>query len=219
MTFITRRLALGAALSLLAGAALAEDHVRAVELKKVFPYLDVYDKLPAAERSRFQLVYRLTVKGAPATALRAAYLTGGQRSPVRFGADMRVLNLPHLSALSGSGRIELATPVGAKVAMDLEVAPMAVPAAQMDAHDLALGMQQASTAIHKAAGMLSFAAPKMERAEFKGATGGKLVDASGKVSPLPVVAGSAVFDPAKAPAARWLRFDRPPTSITYGPAK
>eukprot|EP01041_Mallomonas_annulata_P024831 gene24831-45722_t len=69
MTTPSRRtlLTLMGALALAPSAALAADG-KQVDAKKVFPYLDAYLKLPAADRSRFRLAYYVKSNGKPLTA-------------------------------------------------------------------------------------------------------------------------------------------------------
>ena len=217
MTDVSRRLLLSGLAAAAAFPAMAADKTKVVPLKKLFPYLDAYYALPAASRTRFELVYRTTIVGAGAAGLRVAYVGAGERVAAALGPDGRILRLPSLAMLKGGYKAELIAPDGAKVSLDMQVEPSLRPAAEMDARELAAAVRQAADGVRKSAGVFGFAAPKMERVVFRGGQGGVLVTAAGRTAPLAVVKGSPVFDPT--PDARWVRFTRRPTSMVIGPAK
>lgn len=214
---LSRRAAVvaGLALALCAMSAGAADKTKPVELGKLFPYLEPYLALPPAERSRFRLVYRVKLGGAPQSALRLAYPDG----PAPLAADGRVLRLPTLAALRAKAKGVLTAPQGAKLDVDLEVEPTLPTAAEMDAQALAEAVRQAAAGSKKAAGVFGFAVPAMQRVVFVGVAGGQVVSADGTAKPLPLVRGRPVFDPKAHPGARRLRFARAPQRMTIGPAK
>ena len=59
----------------------------------MFPYLDAYLKLPAADRSRFRLAYYFRSNGKPLTAP-AWLVDGAQRQPLAVRPDGRVESDP-----------------------------------------------------------------------------------------------------------------------------
>jgi hypothetical protein len=181
-------------------------------VKKLFPYLDAYLSLPAQERDRFSLSYRFLMDGAPSPALKIAILSGGQRTPLPVTSS-GLARPPSLAVLRSDQKAEVSAPAGHKINLSLEIQPNTPPAAEMDAHALALAAEQATAGARKAAGMLGFAAPKLDRVVFKGAAGGQVILASGQSAPLAVVKGDPVFDPARFPTARTVRFARAPNRV------
>lgn len=214
-TDLSRRLLLSGLAAAAAFPATAASKTKVVPLKKLFPYLDAYYALPAASRTRFELVYRLVATGSAAVGV--AYVGAGGRVAATLGPDGRILRLPTPAMLKGGYQAELTAPEGVKISLDMEIEPTLRPAAEMDARELSAAIGQAAEGVRKSAGVLGFAAPKMQRVVFKGAQGGVLVTASGRTAPLPVVRGSPVFDPT--PDARTARFTRRPSSMVIGPAK
>lgn len=201
----------------LAAPALAQQKALTLDLKKVFPYLQAYQSLPAAERSKFRMAYFMTLE--PRSALQVVYVDGALRTPVTLGPEGRVMALPTPEMFSAKAKVELTATKGAKLKQQLAIEPALRPAAELDARELAAAVRQASVGSKKAAGMLGFAVPKFERVVFRGAAGGQIVDAAGKISPLPVVKGDPVFDPRAYPQARLVRFSKPPRQLILGPAK
>jgi hypothetical protein len=212
-----RWLVLGIALAA-ASSAWAADRVVTVELKKVFPYLNAYYDLPAAARTRFELVYRLTAGGGTA-GVRMFYAGAGDRVAAPLAADGRVMRLPSPAMYKTGYNVEASAPAGTKFAIAMSVEPSMRPAPEVDARELAAAVRQAAEGVRRSAGVFGFAAPKMERVVFKGAQGGVLVTTSGQSRPLAVVKGSPVFDPAKASDAVRIRFSRAPTTMAIGPAR
>lgn len=214
-----RRAVLAAALCAVAFAAEAADKTKTVEIKKVFPYLDAYYALPPALRTKFQLAYGFKTTGGPASVVRLAYVGADGRTPAPLAENGKVLRLPTAQMLKDGHKAELTAPDGVKVGVELDVQPSMRPAAEIDAHELSAAVAQAAEGVRRSAGVLGFAAPKMQRVTFQGGQGGVMVNAAGKSTPLAVVKGAPVFDPAAAPDARWIRFSRAPAMMSIGPAK
>jgi hypothetical protein len=146
----------------------------------------------------------------PSPALRLVIAEGASRTPLPIDAFGRIARLPTAAQLRSGAKAEITGPQGHKFGLTLEIEPSLAPAAEMDARSLALAAQQATAGARKAAGVLGFAAPRLDRVVFEGAAGGQAVDAQGKTTPLQVVKGDPVFDPARQPSARIIRFSRPP---------
>jgi hypothetical protein len=219
MTPFVRRALLAAGLFALSGAAFAADQTKLIELKKVFPYLDAYYALPPAARSKFQISYAFQPKGGALSAMKAAYVGADGRTPLQLGEDGRVLRLPTPAMLKDGHKFEVTKPETVKMGVRLNIEPTARAAAEIDARELAAAVRQAAEGVRKSAGVMRFAAPKMERVVFQGGQGGVMVTQAGRSTPLAVVKGVPVFDPAAAPDARWIRFTRAPSGMTIGPAK
>jgi hypothetical protein len=211
---IARRILFAAFAALsIASAAHAADRTVTPPLKKVFPYLDGYLSLPTAERSQFHLAYRIMLDGKPSPLVRLSFVDGAQHTPVAIGPDGRIGRLPSLAALKADQKAELTCPEGHKMNLVLDVEPSMAPAAEMDARALATASQQATLGAKKAAGVLGFAAPRLDRVVFEGAAGGQLVTAQGKATALKVVKGNPVFDPGRQADAKLIRFSRAPRRL------
>jgi hypothetical protein len=195
-------------------AAHAAERTASVPLKKLFPYLEAYLSLPPAERSRFVMAYRLLSAGKPDPSLKVVVVAGGQRTPLSLDDFGRIARLPTVAQLKmADAKAEVTGPQDRKFNLSLDIEPAMAPAAEMDAHALALASQQATIGAKKAAGVLGFAAPKLDRVVFEGAAGGQALNAQGKATALAVVKGNPVFDPARLPDARLIRFAHPPRRL------
>eukprot|EP01030_Chromulinospumella_sphaerica_P022597 gene22597-22583_t len=96
----TRRAALTGLAALLplslAGEAFAKS--KAIEIGKLFPFLDLYLGIPAADRTRFSLAYFYKVEaGGPLTLTLVG--ADGSRTPLPLGPDGRVSRLPTLAEI------------------------------------------------------------------------------------------------------------------------
>lgn len=221
MTTTTRRgVIAGAAAALVAGPALAQTPgPKVVEAAKVFPYLENFLKLPAADRSRFTVAYFLMQNGKPVTGVRAWLLNGDQRIPLPIAADGRVGRLPTLAELRAKAKVELSASPETRFSVNMAVLPLMRAAAELDAAELARAVEQANASTKKAAGVLGLAVPKFDRAVFKGVTSGSIIHTDGRTTAMAVVKGSPVFDPDKARTAKTLKFARAPSQIMIGPSK
>lgn len=218
MTQLSRRgLIAAVAASAVAGPAFAAE--RLVPVGKIFPFLDVYLKIPAAERSRFTMAYRFTAGGKPAAGLKLSIVEGGQRTPLPVGPDGRALRLPTLQQLQSKAQVAVEAAAGQKFGVSLSVEPLVRPAAEMSAPELAMAVTQAASGAKRAAGVMGFAVPKFERVWLFGAQGGQVVYANGAKAALPVVKGAPVFDPAAHRNAKTLLFAKAPARMEIGPAK
>lgn len=231
MTFFIKRAAAAALIGVAAlagpaaGAASAQAKAAATQeakqapIKKAFPYLDAYLKIPAAERSRFTLAYRLQGKnGAPPGKIRVWVNQGATRTELPVAADGQVLRLPTLAMLNDKAAtvtVDKASP--APLGIDLALESTARPAAEMSAADLAAAVDQANRGIKRAAGVVRFAVPTMGAAMFVGAGSGQVVMPDGRRSALPVVGGAPYFAPAAWPGARTVLFAKTPTRVALGP--
>ncbi len=197
----------------------AEAAPRAVRTSEVFPYLERYYGIPAAERTAFRLAYRLQVNDRPFTG-RGWYLDAQNgRTPIAFAPDGTVRNLPTAAMLRDRNhRFQLDVPSGSRFSMGLELQPTAAPAQEMPAAQITQSITQANAGIRRAAGLLRVAVPTMGRATFPGARTGEAVTADRRATPLPLVNGAPAFTPAEMPQARTLRFAQTPSRILIGPA-
>lgn len=186
--------------------------------KQVFPYWENYLRIPAAERGRFQLAYRLLAGDRPVTDLQLFAVDGGRRERIAIDAEGR-MRPPSLDFFrSRTAVIEAPGALGRTVSINMEVLANVPPAPEIETAQLAATLTQANAAIRKAAGPLGLVAPKMARVVLKGAGSGEAVDAQGRRTPLPVANGSPYFQPAAMPTARRLVLAQRPSRLMLGPA-
>ncbi|HYE43769.1 MAG TPA: hypothetical protein VEA15_10285 [Caulobacteraceae bacterium] len=219
MTSSTRRAFLAAvAATAAAGPAFAAAD-KTVPCDKVFPFLENYLKIPAAERNRFTVAYYLMVDGKAPKGLQGWLGTGATRTAVPIGADGKVQRLPTLAQLKAKTPLTFDGMEAAKFSINMVVEPLMRPAVEIKAAELSLAVAQAAKGAKKAAGLMAVAVPKLDRVLFKGVSAGTVVHADGKTTPMTVVKGSPVFDPEKQKTAATLRFARAPSQMLIGSTK
>lgn len=214
----SRRFVLIAAAVLALATAAAAPPEKSVPVSKAFPYLETYLKMPAAERSRFTLGYFLTIGGKPATNVNVWLVDGGKRTPVPIGADGIVIRTPNLGELERNATVVLGASPDTKFGLQLQIEPLVPRGVEMDAPALSLAAVQADAAVHKAAGLLGFAAPHLTRIYFKGSSGGEAVFADGHAVKLSVLKGFTFYDTETERGAKTIRFTKAPTLAMIGPA-
>ena len=213
MHHASRRTMLAGAFALICAAqAAAADKL--VDPKKVFSYLDAYLKLPAAERSRFKINYYLHVGPAPLTAP-VWLVEGAKRTPIPLRADGRVERLPTLAQLDAA-KLQFGVEPGTKLGCTVGIETIALPAAEMDAREVAAALVQAAAGVRKAAGIMAMAMPKLTQVSFPGVPSGEIVMADGKRAPMPLLKGVPSFTPTDFPAAKTLRFPKAPLKTDMG---
>ncbi len=212
-----RRLLLFALTALAAPTAALAAQKDPVKLAKAFAYLDIYLKMPPAQRSHFTLVYYMMRDGKPAPDMRAWIQDGATRTPLAFDHDGRVLRLPTLAQLGGA-MVQFDVPAEAALKLRPELHAVAAPSTQIDAHDLQISINQAGEAVKKIAGPMSFAAPKITAAQFPGAGSGQAVLAAGRALPLTPGKYGPLYDPAKEPGAKTITLAKAPSRILLTPS-
>ena len=208
---LNRRTLIAAAAALVAGPAFAADAGEPVAAKKLFPYYDLYLSIPAADRSKFVMAYYLRKDGKPASGVTLTLISaGGARSPIPVGVDGRILKTPGPADLK-DGKIAI-TKVNAadKFQLSMELQPLTRMAELVPAAEVAASVVQCRAAIKAKAGVIGFAAPKIEQVIFTGVTSGTAVMADGKTAPLPLFKGMPAYDPAALPGVASLKFPKVP---------
>jgi hypothetical protein len=216
MAMFSRRVFALAVMAVAAVAAPAQAAEKLVPLNKVFPYLEQYLKLPPAQRSRFVVAYRVLQGGKPAAGVKFWIVEGATRTPIALAADGKVTSLPNLHQVE-AGQLAAEAPPQAKFGVNFSVEPLIIPGADMDATALAASVDQAQAGAKKAAGVMGFAVPTMERIYFSGVSGGELVWADGKRTPMPTAHGMPFFDAASGRKAKAVHFAQAPARMSIGP--
>lgn len=211
-----------AALAALPGAALAADKKKPPPpAKKVFPYYDLYLGIPAAERTRFVLAYYLFLNGKPASG-QAIYVIqpNGTRTLLAQAPDGRITRMPTLAELKDGVVDGDRSNEDHKFSISMQMQPVVRLAETMPTAELVAAIDQCNTAIRKRAGVIGFAAPKMEQVMFVGAGSGQALLAGGQTAPLPVFKGMPFYRPAALPGVLSLKFAKAPTrAILAGKTK
>lgn len=194
-----------------AGPVFAAETPEPLPAKKLFPFLDLYLGIPAADRSRFVMAYYLRSNGKPATGVTLTLISaGGAKSVIPIAADGRLLKTPGLADLK-DGHVTIAkTDPAAKFQLSMEMQPVARLADVLSAAEFAAAIAQCKAAIKAKAGLIGFAAPKIEQVLFAGVTAGTAVMADGKTTPLPLFKGMPAYDPAALPGVASLKFAKAP---------
>jgi hypothetical protein len=210
-----RALLVGLAALALSSSAWA-DGGKVVPAAKVFPFLEAFLKVPAAQRGRLQLAYALRHDGKPATGVKATLVeAGGARIPLPIAGNGRFERLPTLAQLQAKAQIALDAPAGSKFGISLDFSPALKPSQDYDARELVAAVDEANAAMAKAAGPLSLALPDMTGVTFAKAETGVAVFPDGRTQPLPVVAGAPVFRPAQFKTATRVRLSRMPVDLGF----
>lgn len=210
-----RALVLGLAAAALAPATAQAAGKPPVKLSKVFGYLDKYLAIPPAQRNRFVLAYYVQMNGRPAAGLKAAIVEAdGRRTPLSLGSDGKVLRLPTAAQLA-SGDFVAEVPAETKLGVRLELEPSMAPAIDYNPHELDQAIAQANAGMSKAAGLMSFALPKLTGVTFAGAVSGKARLADGREIALPTAEDAPFYDPNRLKGAVGVILARPPTRLAF----
>lgn len=210
---LTRRTLAGVALAAVAvGPVFAADAPKTFPAKKMFPFLDLYLGIPPADRSKFVLAYYLRADGKPATGVTLTLIAAsGARSAIPIGPDGRLLKTPSITDLkTGQIGIEKSDPA-MKFQLTMEMQAVARMAEALPAGELAAAVAQCRAAIKAKAGVIGFAAPKIEQVAFAGVTAGTAVLANGRAVALPLHKGMPAYDPAALAGVASLKFARAPS--------
>lgn len=208
-----RALILAVAIAAAATPALAE---KTVPADKALPFLDKFLKVPPAERSRLKLSYAIRHDGQMMPNLKATLVEkSGARTPLPINAEGFFERLPTLAQLEGDPTIVLDAPADMKLGSMMNFGTQLKPAAEYDARELTATVNEANTVIGKAAGAMSFMAPKMTGIVFSKAEGGTIVFADGHTAPLPEAKDVPYFRPADHQGAVRVKLTKTPTKVGF----
>lgn len=208
-----------AGLCLMAGTAVAQTAVetQTIPAAKLFPFLDTYLNIPAAQRDHFRMEYALV--GGPASNARLTLKRPSGDMAVALAADGRILTEPSLADLKDA-KVVMVTPKGSHYGISLRIVASETPAQVMDVAPLKLGIDQARTAAKKAAGLMSMVVPDFQTVCFAGAGSGSATLADGSSVALRITAPPSnpkwlnpCLTPADIPQARRVTLAHVPSSI------
>jgi hypothetical protein len=207
--------ALALASATLSSAAWA-DAGKTAPATKVYAFLEGFLKVPAAERARIKVTYRLLRDGKPATGVKATLVeAGGARTPWPIDDRGRFERTPTLAQLQGKAQINFDVPADTKFSSTMLLDPVLKAQAEYDARELATTVDESNNVIRKAAGAMAMMAPQMEGLVFRKAESGVAVFPDGSVKPLPADAGAVIFEPNQFKGASRVRLARTPTDVDY----
>jgi hypothetical protein len=187
---------------------------RQIDVKKVFPYYDLYLGLPPSDRDGFAMVYRVgSQSGTQLPSLN--YVLGTTRTPIQIAADGRILTMPDAAMLS-RGKVEKAAgqPSGSIV---LDLNPVVPLGRSISAAAAANPLNDYAAAIRRA-GPLSLVAPRLSAVRFIGGAGGEAVLGDGRRVTLPAAPEGGVLFTPSAPSMRGvasLSFSTAPTRAEF----
>ncbi|WP_297506694.1 hypothetical protein [uncultured Caulobacter sp.] len=183
---------------------------------KVFMFLDKFLKVPSAERARMKLAYAVRRDGRPLPNVTATLVEkNGARTPLPVNADGYFERLPTLPQLAGEADVVFDVPSDWKLGTAIDIRPQLNPAADYDARELVATVDESNRAIGKAAGALSFMAPKMTGLIFPKAESGTVIFADGRSAPLPQVKDAPYFRPADHQGAVRVKLTKTPTKVGF----
>ena len=178
-----------------------------------FPYLDVYLQLAPRDRSLFAPESFVRAGGRSTIPPHVILVREGRRTPVPLDAEGRVLSVPDLADLRAGAVVEITPRPRDSVSAHLEMRALAPAAQTMDAGQIAEAIAQVDHAVHRSAGLMSFAVPHFARAVFVGAGTGRALFADGRQAPLPPGRNGPSYDPSQMKNVRALVFERAPARV------
>ncbi|MFT4075307.1 MAG: hypothetical protein QM647_07210 [Asticcacaulis sp.] len=184
---------------------------KTIPAEKFFPFLSNYYNLPPTERSQFRLSYRLIIQGAQPDQISLKLTDGTQIVP---DGRNTLSPLPTSAQLKNRAQLTFTRPTGAKFGVSLDVIPSQLPAPTLDAHNLALAVNQASAGAKKAAGLLAMAVPTLDRVGIYGVSSGQVRLANGDIRTLPLTPAAKEKNGAYSPAYIAFVPSEWPTAVT-----
>ncbi len=199
-----------AAVLVAAAPAPAPGGERLAPARKLFPYLDLYLRIPPAERDVFALSYRVRENGGPPRNVRMIFVADGRHTPAPLDAEGRLERLPTLE--EWRGQVALEGPPGTRFGLNMRMGCTGGAGRELAADRLVRCVAQYRAAVGRA-GPLSLLAPRLDRVALPGAGSGEVVLAGGVRRPLPLEGGHPVFEPAAWRGATSVVLDRPPSGL------
>lgn len=193
--------------------AVAQAAERAVDANRVFQHLLDYLGLPAAQRTHFQVSYKLRAASGPTPPIWLA--SRGARRALTLDRDGSVLNPPTAAELQSNAQVIVGGP--ARMSSTLALTPLLTLGATIPAADAVAALSQANAAVGRFAGPMGMFAPHLNGVGFAAprTDAANVVLANGAQAPLPYAGARFEFRPSAQPNARTLTFATPPTSATF----
>lgn len=193
---------------------------KAVKASRAFRYLDMFLKVPAADRSKIRVNFYLHHDGRPAAGYHPVLHQGGVETPLPLDASGRFLRTPNLAQLKDKDAfIVIDAPPEASFNASISIEANVKPAQEMSTAEIDASLRSIATVLQKAVGPLAFMAPPFTRATFAQAGSGVAISASGAETALPLDHGAPVYDTGVQRGAVRLRFTRTPSKIDLSPSK
>lgn len=203
---------------LLAAPAMAAQ--RETDVSRVFVFLDNFLRMTPSERATLKVSFYLTQNGKPPKGVRAWIVDrDGTRTDVPIAADGRFEREPTLRQLVEKSKMVFEGEDRSGFSVRIGLVWGARPAIEMDARQVADGIDAANAIVRKAAGRFGMVAPKMVQVAFPGAGSGAAVMPGGATAPLPMFKGAPAFNPDAMAGAEKLRFARLPARMEFAGPK
>lgn len=211
--------AIVAAVTVVAAASQAQaQEAKIIPAAKLFPYLEMFLKVPPNERRKVKLIYRL--RGDGAGGLQATLVEpSGARTPLPIDDGGLITRVPTLAQLQAKSSVELKAPKGSKFSLDMSYLPVLRSATEYDASELVGVVDEGNRVMGKAAGVLAMAAPKMTGIEFPKSESGVAIFGDGRTQPLPLSDGMPVFRPDQLKGAVKVRLAKAPSAPDFNSKK
>lgn len=194
------------------------EEAKTIPAAKLFPYLEMFLKVPPQERRKVKLVYRLRSAGdAPIQA--TLIEPGGARTPLPVDSGGVITRTPTLAQLQAKSSVELKAPKGSKFSLSMSYMPVLRSATEYETSELVGIVDEGNRVMGKAAGVLAMAAPKMTGIEFPKSESGVAVFGDGRTQPLPLSDGMPVFRPDQLKGAVKVRLAKAPSAPDFNSKK
>jgi len=212
-----QRTAASALIAVALASAAHADVGKIVPAAKVFPFLEAFLKVPAAERSRMKVSYSLRRDDKPPVGVKAALVeASGARTPLLIDSSTgRFERLPTLTQLQAKVQVAFDAPPSTKFGIVMDLDPTLKPAAEYETRELTATVTESNAAIRKAAGPMAMMAPTMTGIAFAKAESGVAMFPDGTSRPLPVAEGMPYFRPEQFKGATKVRLGKTPASVGF----
>jgi hypothetical protein len=208
----------GLGLAIPAGALAQAIETKQFDAGKLMPYLEQYLTIAPAERDAFRLEYLYRSEGgAPPPTM--TLVQGSQRTALRFGAGGLLLNPPTSASGLRGAKVEVQRPAGSqgRGSIAMNVVPVMPLGAMIPAAEAIESLNELAAATRRFAGVLGFAAPRIEAVLFTGVASGQAVMPNGGRANLAIKDGKVRYRPLDAAVrgATQLVFPNAPTRVDF----
>jgi hypothetical protein len=187
---------------------------RLIDVKKVFPFYDIYLGLPAADRDGFSMSYQISSRTSTVRP-QLFYQLGTTRTPIAIAANGEIITLPDANMLRHGKVYKPAGQPSGSINMNLE--PV-IPLSRTISATAATNPLTDYDAAKRRAGPLALMAPRITSIHFVGVTGGEAVTRDNRRIALPTAPnGGVIFTPSSSSmrGVVSLIFPNVPTSTAF----